>query len=582
MIDELIKYIPEFDVISFDIFDTILLRPLMDPQDVWRVMEAKEGLEGFVKARRMADAKTYAAATKRGGETTISEAYELIPKWAYMKDKELEYEDRLLVPNPEIVVLWRKAGELGKKRVIVSDMYLPGAFVKKFLQDRGIDGWDGFYLSSECGVRKASGGLFKVMLGDMQVKPDKVMHIGDNRHSDVIVPERLGIASFEYVKVRDRFLLENSFVSAFLRERPSFSKDQLSGALSVGWHRFQFEHPMATYWNRIGFCVGGVLGFMYIDWVVRVARQKGISHLMFVGRDGYIWRKICIAIAPDIKADYFYAPRTISVRVNGAVGNDPNAVKDRQRYLDDVNLTKADSDYELKSYKEYLWRFGIDPANTALVDGCSSGFSAQRLVEAAVGTHVFAFYLLAMAPMDFGAALYSSKLVSLPFQNLSEFLFGSPEPPVLSLVQSKVVFNDNLSVFEMIKTSCSEQISEGAVACAKFLCERDIVVSPHMWMEYFEAFMGNQTLSDKEHLAMAKNSTDVSHRMYRSVFWGCGRKERRILSLKGHNIASIYYAWKDGMYCRTLKLFGRFPVCRKRMRVYTTDAFAAQEFDIHS
>ena len=143
-VNDIVKLVGEFDVISFDIFDTLLLRTLMDPQDVWRIMEEKERAKGFAKARRMADAKTYAVATKRGGETTISEAYELIPKWAYMKDKELEYEDRLLVPNPEIVALWHKAGELGKKRAILSDMYLPGAFVKKLLKDRGIDGWDGF------------------------------------------------------------------------------------------------------------------------------------------------------------------------------------------------------------------------------------------------------------------------------------------------------------------------------------------------------------------------------------------------------------------------------------------------------
>ena len=53
-----------------------------------------------------------------------------------MKDKELACEDQLLVPNPEVVALWRKAGELGKKRVIVSDMYLLAVFVKKLLRDR--------------------------------------------------------------------------------------------------------------------------------------------------------------------------------------------------------------------------------------------------------------------------------------------------------------------------------------------------------------------------------------------------------------------------------------------------------------
>ena len=136
MIDEISSLISAFDVISFDIFDTLLLRPLPDPQDVWRMVKETSGAKGFAEARRTADARTYAAATKCGGETTLDEAYALIPAWACMKDKELACEDQLLVPNPEVVALWRKAGELGKKRVIVSDMYLPAVFVKKLLRDR--------------------------------------------------------------------------------------------------------------------------------------------------------------------------------------------------------------------------------------------------------------------------------------------------------------------------------------------------------------------------------------------------------------------------------------------------------------
>ena len=573
MIDEISRLLPSFDVISFDIFDTLLLRPLLDPQDVWRMVEETSGAKGFAEARRTVDARTYAAATKRGGETTLDEAYALIPAWACMKDKELAYEDQLLVPNPEVVALWRKAGELGKKRVIVSDMYLPAVFVKKLLRDRGIDGWDGFYLSSERGVRKSTGELFKLMLGDMGIPPHKIMHIGDNRQSDVLVPERLGIASFEYVKVNDRFIAQCPFVSAFLRGRTSSAKNRLAGALSVGWHRFLCEHTGVSYWNRIGFLFGGVLGFMYIDWVVKVARRKGIDHLMFVGRDGWVWQKICRVLAPDVKADYFYAPRTISIRVNGVSGNDPFAVRDRQRYIEANKLTRSNAVEGLKEYKEYLQRFGIDPAKTALVDGCSSGFSAQRLVETAVDSPVFTFYLVAMSSVDFGAALYSSNLRSLCFQNFSEFLFGSPEPPVTDIVRGAAVFADSPSVFEQIKTSCAEQIAEGTVACAKELRNHDIYVTPQMWMEYFDAFTRNQTVEDRVHLAVAKNSTDVAHRMYRSIVPAPELKRRNVLSLFGRDIASIHYFWnwEEGIYCRTLRLFGRLPIISKHTKTYEVD-----------
>ena len=49
MIDEISSLLPSFDVISFDIFDTLLLRPLPDPQDVWRMVEETSGRKALPK-----------------------------------------------------------------------------------------------------------------------------------------------------------------------------------------------------------------------------------------------------------------------------------------------------------------------------------------------------------------------------------------------------------------------------------------------------------------------------------------------------------------------------------------------------
>ncbi len=90
MVDGLLRLISSFDVISFDVFDTLLVRPLTNPQDVWRVIEEEECARGFARARRKADAKTYAAATRRGGEHTLDEVYGLMgERWASFKEKEL-------------------------------------------------------------------------------------------------------------------------------------------------------------------------------------------------------------------------------------------------------------------------------------------------------------------------------------------------------------------------------------------------------------------------------------------------------------------------------------------------------------
>ena len=78
-------------IYSFDIFDTLLLRPYTDPQEIWNILEEQENCKGFAKFRKEADAKTYATATKEDRETTIEEAYSIMPhKYQALMKKEID------------------------------------------------------------------------------------------------------------------------------------------------------------------------------------------------------------------------------------------------------------------------------------------------------------------------------------------------------------------------------------------------------------------------------------------------------------------------------------------------------------
>jgi len=137
----------------------------LNPKDVWRILEQKEYAQGFFAERDAADVATYAVATRRGGEHTLDEAYAMMgTRWAEFKRKELEAESLALFANPEMVDVWNEAGRLGKKRVIVSDMYLSRTEIEKLLHSKGISGWDEIFVSSEHGCRKRSGKLFEKML----------------------------------------------------------------------------------------------------------------------------------------------------------------------------------------------------------------------------------------------------------------------------------------------------------------------------------------------------------------------------------------------------------------------------------
>ena len=93
MLTELQDIIRGYDVISFDIFDTLLIRDVLKPEDIWHKMENHLGRRGFAEARKKADAVTYAEATRNDCEHTFQGIYDVMGKqWADCLDEELVFE----------------------------------------------------------------------------------------------------------------------------------------------------------------------------------------------------------------------------------------------------------------------------------------------------------------------------------------------------------------------------------------------------------------------------------------------------------------------------------------------------------
>lgn len=550
----------KYNIYSFDIFDTLLLRPYTDPQEVWQVLEEQEGAKGFAKARKEADKKSYKRATLESRETSIKEAYDLMPRLFHpLMRKEMELERRILRVNPEMAALWNDLGQQGIKRVIISDMYLPADFIKDVLLKNSISGWNGFYLSSEHNARKTTGKLFEIMLKEQGVKPSEVLHIGDNEWSDVKKPQQLGINTQHYQKLSERLF----DVFPFMRH----VNGRLAGAMAIGWHQYKLLRSNYNYWNKLGFSMGGVLGYMYVSWIVKTAHELGINHLMFVARDGYILEKICNKLYPEIQTDYFCAPRLTSIAVLGAIGSDPYAIADRKAYMDE-HLQGVNSEEVKQIYAHYLQRYVIDD-KTAIVDGCSSGFSAQRLVESAIGCPVFTFYLMAMANLTHGAALFSSRLPGLPFHNLSEFILGAPTSPIKRIDAEGIVYEDEVNEMEQFKMDVSNDLLEGAVACVSCLKENHIDIKANDWLTYSDTFMANLTDEDNSMLSKARNAKDVQHKLYRGIIWE-PQWHYPLIRCLGKNIVEKVNGFENGYYIRRLKLFGRV-IARKQTKWWQCD-----------
>jgi predicted HAD superfamily hydrolase len=200
-------YIPDYvKVVSFDVFDTLVIRPSMKhTTDVFDTiyLEDKE-----FKDRRINAAKK-AREISPFEEITIEEIYTVLndsiscddEKKAYEPSQEVAAELGICKGNPEAICLYNKIKKTGRRIIVSSDMYLDCCTIQRILANCGISVEPvSIYVSSEYRQTKRTGTLFKEIIKQERVKPREILHIGDNIVSDYIRPRECGIRSFLYIR----------------------------------------------------------------------------------------------------------------------------------------------------------------------------------------------------------------------------------------------------------------------------------------------------------------------------------------------------------------------------------------------
>ena len=196
---KIVQKIKKYDVISFDVFDTLITRSVNTPSDVFVMVGERIGNKSFKELR--IEAEENARRNTIGREPNIDEVYEYLD----VKDKEkilcieLEIELQVCKCNPHMLDIVNSIANLGKKMIVVSDMYLPSSFLKEMLQRNGYDCLTEIYVSNEYRSSKYNGELYKLLSSDY-LKGKKVVHIGDNEHSDYYMALENGWKALHYRK----------------------------------------------------------------------------------------------------------------------------------------------------------------------------------------------------------------------------------------------------------------------------------------------------------------------------------------------------------------------------------------------
>ena len=293
------------DVVSFDIFDTLIFRPFSKPKDLFYLVGAKLNYPDFRTIRITAEERVRAA---KKSEITLKEIYDYIEEKTGIdsqmgQDAEMEIEYNLCTANPFMKKVWDIA--VKQRRVVVtSDMYLPSKFLAKVLKNCGFRGFEKIYVSCEHGCGKYNGGLYEKL--KTELKTQSIAHIGDNFHSDVQMAKKHGLSAVEYKNV-------NAIGENYRpKDMSPIIRSAYSGLINMKLYNGDLVNLPAY---NFGYKYGGVLQLGFCEFIRKIAREKKADKILFFSRDGYMTKQIYDKLYHEIPTEYVYWSRNCAAKL---------------------------------------------------------------------------------------------------------------------------------------------------------------------------------------------------------------------------------------------------------------------------
>ncbi|PTQ78625.1 putative HAD superfamily hydrolase [Nitrosomonas oligotropha] len=298
---------PAIRLVVFDIFDTLITRPLLDPESIKRIIARRIGGQAgqlYLEFRAAAENEARRIAGHDVGLDAIFKQFAALSGLSADVAEEIcelekSIELAIVSPRPETIALFKLAINLGKHVVLASDMYLPRTVIETMLTRCGINGWHKFYLSSDNRLRKDTGDFYRQLLADGNVSPHEILVIGDNEHSDVQIPVDMGFRTMHIMRPVELSRAIPRFEPVIERALNRDARNDLNKQLTLGIITQGNFHPVfyprfdpadfvpASPW-AIGFTIAGPLVLSFVQWLVKKAATDGMKRLYFLAREGQI------------------------------------------------------------------------------------------------------------------------------------------------------------------------------------------------------------------------------------------------------------------------------------------------------
>lgn len=320
-------------VVSFDIFDTAILRVVATPADVFglvqnRYVKNNEALPfDFAKERMRCEQELRNIRWTRDRETEVllDDIYQTLELHTgithtvaeRLKETELATEFAVCRKNPFIYSLYQYALDQGKRIIFISDIYLPHQVISDLLSGNDYTNYHKLYTSSSYKKTKSAGDLYDLVLEDLAIKPAKLVHFGDNFPSDVDMAKAKGIRAYHYEKCSSLACRDRDFSATYpdyVASGHSLFYSLLRGTIMNRlFSQRGGEDEAKNFWYRFGYEKAGVLLLGFCLWLKQKIKEDSVEKLLFLARDGFILQKVFNLIndfdKEEIASEYLFASR---------------------------------------------------------------------------------------------------------------------------------------------------------------------------------------------------------------------------------------------------------------------------------
>lgn len=321
--DELYKKIDKAEVISFDLFDTLILREVLFSSDIIELMDSALKMKDiyidqFPSKRLEAEKRL-----SDEGAPTLERLYKEVLKCTQggcvsageLAELEWEIDCGTLLRREAICEAYKYCIQKKKAVYIVTDTYYTKTQIEQILRECLLTGYTGLLVSCEYNTGKRQH-LFDKLL---ELEGEKqYLHIGDDLITDMEMALKKGMDTY-------RIFSKEDLLDAVGNMGLEMDSDSLAERLKVGMFSaklfndpFQFETAKkkieVSDAYDIGYLLCAPIITDFVFWFRERVQHYGLHNIWFSARDGYLLQKMYQMLDKNADTVYFLTSRMAAVR----------------------------------------------------------------------------------------------------------------------------------------------------------------------------------------------------------------------------------------------------------------------------